>query len=97
LLLIQDLIVAGSGQLRARGTADIMVADGTREQEPPESAASPAVIGWRVEGRLEPGDLLYLEAARAGAEVGLVIRPVIDTVTHVDVIALREEVRSDGR
>ncbi|MEU8230047.1 hypothetical protein AB0C12_10630 [Actinoplanes sp. NPDC048967] len=97
LVLVQDLIVVGSGRLRAKGTADIMVADGTREQEPPESAGSPAITGWRIGDQLIPGDVLLLEAAEAGTEVGLVIRPVVDTVTQVDVIALREEGKPDGR
>lgn len=97
LLLVQDLVVAGSGRLRVKGTADIMVADGTREQEPPESAESPSVLGWRADAGFTPGDVFDLESAQTGVELALVIRPVADTVTQVDVIALREEGKPDGK
>jgi hypothetical protein len=97
LLLVQDLVIAGNGRLHVKGTADIMVADGSREQEPPESAECPSVIGWRIGAGLTPGNTLLLESAQAGAEVALVIRPVADTVTQVDVISLREEGKPNGR
>ncbi|MFI7596621.1 hypothetical protein [Actinoplanes sp. NPDC049681] len=97
LLLLQGFSVIGTGPLSARGTADIVMADGTREQEPPESAERPRVVGWRNGGATTDGDLLTLADATPGTRVTLMIRAVVDTVTQVGVVVLGGEGGSDGK
>jgi len=98
LLLVQDAIVVGNGPLVARGVAGITVADGSREQDPPAGSNEPLVIGWRIGSEDEDGELISLANAVAGLRLSLVIKPVPDTITQVDVTVLRgEEVVGVGR
>jgi hypothetical protein len=89
LLLVQDVTVVGSGPLTARGTVGITVADGSREQDPPEGSEQPFVMGWRLDEGEQQGDLLRLECASAGQRLSLVVRPVPDTITQLDVVVVR--------
>jgi hypothetical protein len=97
LLLVQDVVVHGNGRLVARGTAAITVADGTREQEPPETAGQPIVVGWRIDDRIVDGETIHLPNAFSGQKLSLLIEPVPDTVTEVDAISVRDKESSHGR
>jgi hypothetical protein len=96
-LLVQDMVVVGNGHLVAQGTAGITVADGSREQEPPAGSEEPVVIGWRAEADEERGDVITLPNATAGMRLSLVVRPVPDTITQVDVSVVREGASPGGR
>ncbi|MCU7722284.1 hypothetical protein ODJ79_00995 [Actinoplanes sp. KI2] len=91
LLLVQDAVVVGNGPLVARGSAGITVADGSREQDPPGGSEEPVVIGWRIDTHDEDGELINLADAAAGLRLSLVVRPVPDTITQIDVTVLRPE------
>jgi hypothetical protein len=98
LLLVQNAVVVGSGRLVVRGTAGVTVADGTREQDPPEGSEEPTVIGWRIGSERTRGDVVTLENAVAGQRLALLVRPVPDTITQVDVAVVRGvEVVGHGR
>jgi hypothetical protein len=97
LLLIQEAVVVGNGRLLARGSAGITVADGSREQDPPEGSGEPAVVGWRIDSDEPRGEIVTIENAVAGQRLALVVRPVPDTITQVEVTVVRgEEVTSRG-
>ncbi|GIE87360.1 hypothetical protein [Actinoplanes regularis] len=91
LLLVQDALVVGNGHLVVQGTAGIMVADGSREQEPPDGFDEPVVLGWRYGTGERQGDELDLSDATAGQRVALVVQPVPDTITQMDISVLRAE------
>jgi hypothetical protein len=91
LLLVQDAVVVGNGHLIARASAGVTVADGSREQDPPEGSDQPFVIGWRIGADEERGELIKLANATAGLRLSLVLRPVPDTITQVDVAVVRDE------
>ncbi|NMO53842.1 hypothetical protein HH310_21995 [Actinoplanes sp. TBRC 11911] len=98
LLLVQETVVVGSGHLIARATAGITVADGSREQDPPAGSDEPYVIGWRTGAHEERGDTVNLIDAVAGQRLSVVVRPVPDTITQIDVAVVRdEEVVTSGR
>ncbi|MFC4067008.1 hypothetical protein [Actinoplanes subglobosus] len=90
LLLIQDVVVIGDGPLAVHGLVGVTVADGSREQEPPEGSEQPVVMGWRLGSEEQQGDLLSLKAATAGQRISLVVKPVPDTITQLDVAVARE-------
>lgn len=98
LLLVQDAVVQGTGHLTARASVGVMVADGSREQDPPEGAEEPFVIGWRIGSDEERGATVTLTDAEPGQRLSIVVRPVPDTITQVDVAVLRgEETVRGGR
>jgi len=96
LLLVQEMVVVGNGHLVVRGTAGITMADGSREQEPPEDSEEPVVIGWRAGPDEDQGEVINLPNATAGMRLSLVVRPVPDTITQVDASVVREGATPGG-
>jgi hypothetical protein len=95
LLLVDFRIVAAPGTdgTLVDATAGIATADAASvESEPPADAAVPRVLGFRIDGELQPGDAIFVPSNR-GDDISVVVEPVPGTATVVDVTPVREAVR----